>query len=154
MKKTFLTLISICAFIFSSAYAAEQASEVDAKEKSRRSAIEKVPACKNILSACRTAGFVAGGYKEGNGLWRNCFHPTLKGKAASLKGKDVTITVNAADVSSCKSVAKEHLKHSQTADNSGPDNKIASNVNEMKVKREARKAAKAEAAATSTAVNQ
>ena len=37
-------------------------------------------ACKSIKEACEKAGFVEGGYKEGKGLWVNCFQPILQGK--------------------------------------------------------------------------
>jgi len=113
MKKTFLTALSICAFVVSAANAAEQtqASDISAKEKSRRGAIEQIPSCGNVLNECKKLGFVAGGYKEGNGLWRNCFYPTIKGKKpATLKGQEVKVAASAEDVASCKAAAKDLLK--------------------------------------------
>ncbi len=109
MKKTFLTILSVVSLGASFAYAAtqNQASDVDEKEKSRRSSIEKVASCAPVLNECKKLGFVAGGFKEGNGLWRNCFYPTVAGKSASLKGKEVKVT---ADVSACKNDTKEILK--------------------------------------------
>ena len=90
MKKTFLTALSIYAFAFSAANAAD--SDINTKEKAHRSAIEQIPACGNVLNECKKLGFVAGGFKEGNGLWRNCFYPTIKGKkAATLKGQEVSV---------------------------------------------------------------
>ncbi len=116
MKKTFLTALSICAFAISTANAAEQTqtSDISTKEKSRRSAIEQIPACGNVLNECKKLGFVAGGFKEGNGLWRNCFFPTIKGKKpATLKGQEVKVAASAEDIASCKTAAKEHLKEAK-----------------------------------------
>jgi hypothetical protein len=113
MKKTFFAILSLCVFAISSAFAVEPnvTSDVDAKEKAHRSSIEKVPACQNILNECKKLGFVAGGFKDGNGLWRNCFHPIIKGGKASLKGQEVAVAVNANDVASCKaSAVKDHAK--------------------------------------------
>jgi hypothetical protein len=112
MKKTFITALSICAFAFSAANAADSA--INTKENSRRSTIEQIPACGNVLNECKKLGFVAGGFKEGNGLWRNCFYPTIKGKkAATLKGQEVSVAASAEDVASCKAAAKEHLKEAK-----------------------------------------
>ena len=112
MKKTFLTTLSLCAFLISavSANAAEKSktSEVDAKEKARRAEIEKVSSCKNVLDECKKLGFVAGGFSEGKGLWRNCFQPVVDGKSATLNGKEVAVSANAQDVSACKtSISKK-----------------------------------------------
>jgi hypothetical protein len=102
MKKTLLTL-SLCAFSIS-ANAAEikKTDAIDAKESARRAELEKVVSCKSILDECKKLGFVAGGFSEGKGLWRNCFYPTIEGKAASLKGKEVKVAANAKDVAACK----------------------------------------------------
>ncbi len=125
MKKTFLATLSLCTFLTISAQAqenkapvvekrhhnkVEKTSDVDAKETALRGQIEKNTACATILSECKKLGFVAGGFKEGNGLWRNCFANVLEGKAASLKGKDVSVSANANDVSACKVVVKEVRK--------------------------------------------
>lgn len=113
MKKTFFAILSLCVFAISSAFAVETnaTSNVEAKEKAHRSSVEKVPACQNILNECKKLGFVVGGYKNGNGLWRNCFHPIVKGGKASLKGQEVAVAVNANDVTSCKaSAVKDHAK--------------------------------------------
>jgi hypothetical protein len=103
MKKTFLTTLSLCVFALS-ANAAETktADAIDAKETARRAQIEKVQTCKNVLDACQKSGFVAGGFSEGNGLWRNCFYPVIEGKTATQKGKEVKVAFNAKDVAACK----------------------------------------------------
>ena len=38
------------------------------------------PSCDPIEAACKTAGFVAGGYKVNNGLWAHCIGPIMNGK--------------------------------------------------------------------------
>ena len=113
MKKTFITILSVL-LISSAANASEVTpnknlnsaknhnSEIDNKEKTRRAKIEKIPACKNILEQCKNAGFFAGGFSEGKGLWRNCFSQVIEGKAVTLSGKEVAISASATDVSSCK----------------------------------------------------
>jgi N-acetylglucosamine-6-sulfatase len=43
--------------------------------------------CQQIKSACRYAGFVPGGARAGNGIWRDCIDPIMQGagqRAASL----------------------------------------------------------------------
>jgi hypothetical protein len=39
--------------------------------------------CRQIKEACEKAGFVKGGAKNGNGLWKNCIHPIMSGAAAT-----------------------------------------------------------------------
>ncbi|MDX2082428.1 MAG: hypothetical protein SFV53_00355 [Rickettsiales bacterium] len=122
MKKTFLTTLSICAFLALATTANAQEtiatkaknhhenSDIDAKEIALRAEIEKNSACQNILGECKKLGFVAGGFKEGKGLWRNCFAQVLESKSANLKGKEIKVSANANDVSSCKAVVKEVRK--------------------------------------------
>ena len=118
MKKTFLTALSICAFFTLATAAnaqetapnAQQNSDISAKEKGLRAEIEKNSACQNILNECKKLGFVAGGSKEGKGLWRNCLAQVIEGKAANLNGKEVSVNANAADISSCKATVKEVRK--------------------------------------------
>jgi hypothetical protein len=113
MKKTFVTLLSVLTLGASFAYAADvQPSDIDAQEKTRRASIEKVASCAPVLNECKKLGFVAGGFKEGNGLWRNCFYQAVAGKAVTLKGKEVKVSVDAA---TCKADAKELLKEGKEA---------------------------------------
>lgn len=117
MKKTLLATLSIAILLTTSCSlklhknkspkkeTKEQTTQVDAiddKEKARRAEIKKVPACKNILKECKKLKFAEGGFSKGNGLWRNCFYPTVEGKSASLKGKEVKVVANAKDVAACK----------------------------------------------------
>ncbi len=63
---------------------------------------ESNASCKNILEQCKKLGFVAGGFKEGNGLWKNCFFPTISGKGATQKGSAISVAASAEDISACK----------------------------------------------------
>src|SRR5271154_1581183 len=63
-------------------------------------------ACKRIEAACQSAGFVAGQFKKGFGLWRDCVDPIVQGKTptceAGVACKPLPTNVNAGDISSCK----------------------------------------------------
>ncbi len=87
----------------------------DKQQKNQlRELLQKNPSCKNILNACESMGFVAGGFKEGNGLWKNCFHPLINNKPVTQKGQPVVVNVDANDIASCKNAApKEKLKNDQ-----------------------------------------
>src|SRR5262249_50321275 len=37
--------------------------------------------CQQVMSACRYAGFVQGGARTGNGLWKDCINPIMHGSA-------------------------------------------------------------------------
>lgn len=52
--------------------------------------------CLKIQQACKKAGFVKGGAKEGKGLFVNCVQPILKGK--SVPG----VTMDAATIQACE----------------------------------------------------
>lgn len=43
--------------------------------------------CKQLESACKTAGFVQGGEGEGKGLWTQCFTPLMMGHPAPKTSK-------------------------------------------------------------------
>ncbi len=88
----------------------KQNGEINSEELNKRAEIEKNASCQTILNECKKLGFVAGGFKEGKGLWRNCFSPVVHGKSANLNGQDVAVTVNANDVASCKVAVKEIRK--------------------------------------------
>ncbi len=64
---------------------------------------ESNASCKNILEQCKKLGFVSGGFKEGNGLWRNCFFPTVNGKGATQKGSAISVSVSPDEILTCKS---------------------------------------------------
>jgi hypothetical protein len=61
--------------------------------------------CQRIEQACKAAGFVKGGAKEGKGLYANCMKPILKGK--SVAG----VTVDAATLQSCQGNMAKAAQH-------------------------------------------
>ncbi len=63
--------------------------------------------CHSLKQACENAGFVKGGYKQGNGLYKDCLKPIMQGQ--TVKG----VTVNPSDVAACKA------KHQQKMINQG-----------------------------------
>ena len=52
--------------------------------------------CRQIVQACRAAGFVRGQAKEGKGLFKNCVEPILAGQ--SVQG----VSVDASVVQACQ----------------------------------------------------
>ncbi|HEX7672574.1 MAG TPA: hypothetical protein VF412_00315 [Bdellovibrio sp.] len=53
--------------------------------------------CKQILSACESAGFVKGEHKEKKGLYKDCMQPVLAGQSVAgvTVGSDVIAACNA-----------------------------------------------------------
>lgn len=68
-------------------------------EGHRMAVIEHTPSCQNIVTACKNAGYVSGEWKEGNGLFKDCFGLLVSGKGTPKK----QVSVNASDVESCHS---------------------------------------------------
>ncbi len=58
--------------------------------------------CKKIEDACKAAGFIKGGAKDGKGLYKNCMMPLLQGQAVN------GVTIGADDVADCKAKKDEH----------------------------------------------
>ena len=61
--------------------------------------------CKQIEQACSSAGFVVGQAPQGNGLFKDCMQPVLKGQA--VKGVSVDPTV----VTACKERLAKRRAH-------------------------------------------
>jgi hypothetical protein len=57
--------------------------------------------CRQIVFACLDAGFVQGGAKRGNGLWRNCISPIMLGKGLQAAAMPLP-PVNPRVVSACR----------------------------------------------------
>lgn len=58
--------------------------------------------CKEITKVCQDAGFVAGGWKEGTGLWAHCINPVMRG-VKEVKGlKKPMPKVSASLIAKCK----------------------------------------------------
>lgn len=62
------------------------------------SAMNKNHGCKHIAKACKSAGFVKGGEKQGKGLWMNCMKPIIAGQTVT------GVNVNPADVQACQAM--------------------------------------------------
>ncbi len=95
MKKTILTLSSISMLTLMS-LAAQAADEMamPTAEPMTKSTMEQ--SCMAIETACKSAGFVVGGAKNGKGLIENCVKPVLSG--TKVEG----VTVQDSDVAACQ----------------------------------------------------
>jgi hypothetical protein len=58
--------------------------------------------CKEIANACRSAGFIKGDWKKGDGLWRDCVDPIIQGQASAPGATKPLPRVDASLVSACK----------------------------------------------------
>jgi len=64
---------------------------------------EKSPGpCEQVVQACKSAGFIAGDYKTGNGLWVDCVRPIMRGTGQPPKAKIPLPQVSADVVAACK----------------------------------------------------
>jgi hypothetical protein len=54
--------------------------------------------CRQVVSACLGAGFVQGGARNGNGLWRDCINPIMQGWVR----RNLLPRLNAALVAACR----------------------------------------------------
>ena len=70
---------------------------------SKETAKEKTPnACREVEGACRQAGFVDKGSREGKGLWSECIEPIMQGRPQAKGAKLPLPKVSAEVVSACK----------------------------------------------------
>jgi hypothetical protein len=60
------------------------------------------PECKPIEDACKSAGFIPGDWKKGDGLWRDCVDPIVQGKTSVPGATKPLPKVDAKVVSECK----------------------------------------------------
>ena len=58
--------------------------------------------CKEIADACRSAGFIKGDWKKGDGLWRDCVDPIMQGKASAPGATKPLPSVNPGLISACR----------------------------------------------------
>lgn len=58
--------------------------------------------CEQIVQACKSAGFVLGDVREGNGLVVDCIRPIMNGAAQPAKAKVPLPRVNSDTVAACK----------------------------------------------------
>lgn len=58
--------------------------------------------CRQIVEACKSAGFVAGDYKKGYGLWVDCVGPIMHGSTPPANADKPLPTIPAEVVAACK----------------------------------------------------
>jgi hypothetical protein len=58
--------------------------------------------CQQIAQACKSAGFIPGDWKKGDGLWRDCVDPIVQGVSTVPGGSKPLPTVDATVVAACK----------------------------------------------------
>lgn len=58
--------------------------------------------CLQIAQACKSAGFVKGDWKKGDGLWRDCVDPIVQGQTTVPGSTKPLPTVDPSVVSACK----------------------------------------------------
>jgi hypothetical protein len=58
--------------------------------------------CKEIVEACKKAGFIPGDWKKGDGLWRDCVDPIVQGQTTVPGATKPLPTVDANLVAACK----------------------------------------------------
>jgi hypothetical protein len=58
--------------------------------------------CQQIVIACKDAGFVQGGAKEGNGLWKDCVGPIMQGTPQPHDAIRSLPQINSQIVGECK----------------------------------------------------
>jgi hypothetical protein len=63
---------------------------------------ENIGPCEQITQACKSAGFIKGDYKTGNGLWVDCIDPIMRGAAQPPTAKIPLPKVSSQTVSACK----------------------------------------------------
>jgi hypothetical protein len=64
---------------------------------------QKTPGpCDEISSACKSAGFVQGDAKQGNGLWIDCIDPIMQGVKQPPKATKPLPSISSEVVAACK----------------------------------------------------
>ncbi len=58
--------------------------------------------CDQIKTACMSAGFVEGDYKQGYGLWVDCIDPIMQGKKQPAKADKPLPSISSAVIAACK----------------------------------------------------
>ena len=58
--------------------------------------------CKQIAEACKSAGFVKGDWKKGDGLWKDCVDPIMQGVKSVSGATKALPTVDPNLVTECK----------------------------------------------------
>ena len=58
--------------------------------------------CQQVAQACKTAGFIKGDWKKGDGLWRDCVDPIMQGVSTVPGGTKPLPSVDPSVVAACK----------------------------------------------------
>jgi hypothetical protein len=58
--------------------------------------------CNQIAAACKSAGFIQGDWKKGDGLWRDCVDPIVQGQTTVTGATKPLPSVDPAVVAACK----------------------------------------------------
>jgi serine/threonine protein kinase len=67
-----------------------------------KEALSQNPGCQKIIAGCKKLGYMAGEWKQDNGLWKDCFAPVVKGGFATRDGKPMIVPVRPGDVQLCR----------------------------------------------------
>ncbi len=98
-----LSLTGSAAMLADTPSAPTAAATADAPDASDAQSTDKAPGpCKQIVEACKSAGFVAGEHKQGSGLWADCVSPIMRGAPQPAKADKPLPTVAADVVAACK----------------------------------------------------
>jgi hypothetical protein len=100
MWKMLATSAAILALAGSSAVLADQPA--GAQKPATTTGQKTSGPCEEIESACKSAGFVQGDAKQGNGLWVDCVDPIMQGAKQPAKATKPLPSVSADVVSACK----------------------------------------------------
>jgi hypothetical protein len=66
-------------------------------------AADQTPAsCKQIVVACKSAGFVQGDYQKGYGLWTDCVRPIMRGTPQPRQADKQLPSVSPELIAACK----------------------------------------------------
>jgi hypothetical protein len=77
--------------------------------------VEQTPvSCKQIVMACKSAGFVQGDYQKGYGLWTDCVRPIMRGTQQPRQADKQLPSVSPELIAACK----------QASPNFGMGNKV------------------------------
>jgi len=100
MWKMLATSVAVLALAGSSAALADQPAGT---QKAATTTGQKASGpCEEIESACKSAGFVQGDAKQGNGLWVDCIDPIMQGAKQPAKATKSLPSVSAQTVAACK----------------------------------------------------
>jgi hypothetical protein len=90
--RSFLTVVSVASIAFVNVAFAQSTTKPS----------QPPGPCQKVADACKSAGFVKGDWKKGDGLWRDCVDPIMQGQTTVPGGTKPLPAVDAGLVSACK----------------------------------------------------